>query len=93
MPLKAWFGSECSRRNVQGVKRTGNRIQEVCGWLCCLSPRVSSCSIISNGEDGTKMWVRPHGDMRGPKKDSGQGETLGSVRACRANAVDGKRDQ
>ena len=69
MPLKAWVKSQCPRGSIQKEKRRGNQIQEVCGLALLPALRVSRFSINSSGENGTKMWVRPHEDMHGPRKD------------------------
>ena len=50
-------------------KRRGNQIQEVCGLALLPELRLSRFSINISGKNGTKMWVRPHEDMHGPRKD------------------------
>ena len=69
MPLKAWVKSQYSRGSVQKEKGEETRSRKSVGWLCFLRSEWADSPLTAVERNGTKMWVRRHEDMHGPRKD------------------------
>ena len=69
MPLKAWVKSQYSRGSVQKEKGEETRSRKSVGWLCLLYSEWADSPLTAVERNGTKMWVRHHEDMHGPRKD------------------------